>query len=457
MKILPRSSHSLILLALTLALSLPALCTAQDQSSPNKALLIEQLKTTYALLEKGDYLAASKYFVLPAKFTPDMLEPFIKRREISLAGILRLEKDARFGKASTLFGAEKAASLAKRAGVDVTQCYGFYHQTPEATGEVIALWQDGSFKIVRLDDVGKLAANKSSTPTTNPTNNKSDPAKIAAQLPELEAAVKASPKDIGKRVAYAMALNQVGNYPAAWTQLRIAGQLDPKHSGIAKGLSAVFSRFAQQGLFIVGVPKETILSLLGKPDKEVDLNNRQRLMYSFFAIDFADGRVHEIIDARGITQATLQPREKISVSLDGRGWQCGYRKKDRQKSIALYFLPGETIREWNEQVELQRISGGAKSGSIAEIGQSMIKQLSQRFPGLNSKVLHSDENSVIVAFAYPASGRSKKQHELVRLLKGEDDLHRLSYRIKIDQPSQETQKKWLSIFKSAKLTPVAKP
>ncbi|MFK5924243.1 MAG: hypothetical protein QM496_18860 [Verrucomicrobiota bacterium] len=159
MKIHPRSLSficSLAILTSALLISTPFPCSAQDQTTANKALLIEQLKETYALLEKGDYPSASKYFVLPPKFTPDMLGAFIKRREISLAGIIRLEKEAKFDKASVLFGAEKAASLAKRAGVDVEQCYGFYHQTKEATAEVIALWQDGTFKIVRLDDVGKL-------------------------------------------------------------------------------------------------------------------------------------------------------------------------------------------------------------------------------------------------------------------------------------------------------------
>lgn len=159
MNITHLSFRSLAILTCALSFSFQFSSSAQDQTSPNKALLIEQLKTTYALLEKGDYPAASKFFVLPANFTPDMLAPFIKRREISLAGILRLEKEAKFDKAYTLFGEKRASSLAKRAGVDVTQCYGFYHQTPEATGEVIALWQDGSFKIVRLDDVGKLLPN----------------------------------------------------------------------------------------------------------------------------------------------------------------------------------------------------------------------------------------------------------------------------------------------------------
>ncbi|MCF6313763.1 MAG: hypothetical protein L3J39_15065 [Verrucomicrobiales bacterium] len=93
-------------------------------------------------------------YYLPS--SPPTCSPFIKRKEISLDGILRLEKEASFDKASVLFGADKAASLAKRSGVDVEHCYGFYHQTKEATAEVIALWKDGTFKIVRLDDVGKL-------------------------------------------------------------------------------------------------------------------------------------------------------------------------------------------------------------------------------------------------------------------------------------------------------------
>ncbi len=162
------TSRYIAALGCALLIHSPSPCAAQDQTTPSKTGLIELLKTTYALLEKGDYPSASKYFVLPPKFTPNMLEAFIKRREISLDGIIRLEKEAKFGKASAVFGDKKAAALAKRAGVDVTQCYGFYHQSKEATAEVIALWKDGGFKIVRLDDVGKLQPTGTTATPTKP-------------------------------------------------------------------------------------------------------------------------------------------------------------------------------------------------------------------------------------------------------------------------------------------------
>ncbi len=439
----------LSLLLSALLLYAPATALAQNQTTPNKAQLIEQLKTTYALLEKGDYPAASKYFILPPKFTPDMLAAIIQRKELSLPGILVLEKNAKFDKASILFGDEKATALAKRASVDVTQCYGFYHQTPQATAEVIALWQDGAFKFVRLDDVGKLQ----NTATAKAPSNQADPAKAATRLPELEAAVQAAPKDIGKRASYAMTLFQAGNYPAAWQQLRIAHQQDPKHGGIAKGMAQVFARFSREGLFTVGTPKETLIALLGKPDKEADLKSKQRLLYSFWAIDLKEGAVHEIIDLRGVSKATFQPTETIAVTLDQRNWHCAFRTRNRVSGSAIYMPLGETPQQWSEQVEIQRYTGGAKNGSIKKLSQIMIQQIEQRFPGLTHRILDEDEQSLIATLAYPPNQAGKRQHELIRLFLGKEDLHRLSYRIVIDQPSQETQKKWLAIFKAAKLNP----
>ncbi len=440
----------LSLLLSALLLYSPDTARAQNQTAPSKAQLIEQLETTYALLEKGDYPAASKYFILPPNFTPDMLAAIIQRKELSLPGILVLEKGAKFGKASILFGNEKAAALAKRASVDVTQCYGFYHQTPQATAEVLALWQDGAFKFVRLDDVGKLQ----STASAKAPSNQADPAKAAARLPELEAAVQANPKDASKRATYAMVLYQTGNYPAAWQQLRIAHQQDPKHGGIAKGMAQVFAKFSREGLFTVGTPKETLIALLGKPDKEAELTaDKQRLLYAFWAIDLKKGGVHEIIDLRGVTQATFQPSETIAVTLDDRNWHCSFRTRNRISGSAIYTPLGETPQQWNEQVEIQRYIGGAKNGSIKKLSQIMIQQIEQRRPGLTHRILDENENSLIASLAYPANQAGKRQHELIRLFLGKEDLHRLSYRIVTEQPSQETQKKWLAIFKSSKLNP----
>ena len=97
---------------------------------------------------------------------------------------------------------------------------------------------------------------------------------------------------------------------------------------------------------------------------------------------------------------------------------------------------------------------GAQAGSAQEIGELIAKQVKLRHPNASHRVLDSDDNSVIVAFVHPATESNQKRFQLVRLLKGKRDMHRLAYTIKANELSEKTQAQWLNIFKSALLTEI---
>ena len=82
---------------------------AQDQTGPTKEALIQDLKAIFPLLIKREYVAAAEYVNTPEGFKPVMLNGLVDRQEISMEGILRLERDAKFGKAVDVFG--KSARL----------------------------------------------------------------------------------------------------------------------------------------------------------------------------------------------------------------------------------------------------------------------------------------------------------------------------------------------------------
>ncbi|WP_145167393.1 tetratricopeptide repeat protein [Rubripirellula lacrimiformis] len=448
------------------------------KAQPTKSALIDTLNDVFRLLEKEDYLAASEYFSLPPDFPPElrpgMLSDIIRLNEISQSGIDVLNQDATFGPATETFGSQRAKVHAERAQVDVNQCYGFYHTTDRETGEVMAFWDGDGFKLTRLDDVGKLApsdaadsvAMKSEAEVRKPkaiphlelmghqpiVQPVVDIAAIAQSLPQLESAANANPLDVAARANYAMALYQIGNYPLAWTQLRVAGKIDPNHSGAAQGMTVLFKKFESLSVFTVGMPPETVIGLLGDPDQVIELGeSRQRRVYAFYGIDFQEGRLHEVIDLRGATEAMFQPKEIVTVDLDGRGWRCGSRNKANRQITALYYLPGEMISNWTEQVEVQRIMDAAGMGTMMEIAESMIAQVLAANPNMKYQILDTQDDSVIVALELPELPDFAKRHQLIRLFQGQQDVHRLAYTLKVDQPTQETQMKWLAIMKSANL------
>jgi hypothetical protein len=77
---------------------------------------------------------------------------FVAKKEISAAGIKILAEKGKFGPAEEVLGAEKAARRAKRMGADPKNCKALTH----GDAEVIFCKFGESWKLVRLDDVGKL-------------------------------------------------------------------------------------------------------------------------------------------------------------------------------------------------------------------------------------------------------------------------------------------------------------
>lgn len=129
---------------------------AEEGTQPTREALIAVLRSVAQQLESGQFEAAADFFWLPPDFKPSMLRGLIEKQEISRAGVARLASEATFGTALERFGAERATAFAQRAAVKVADCYGFYHEAGGVTAEVIAVWENGKFKLLRLDDVGKL-------------------------------------------------------------------------------------------------------------------------------------------------------------------------------------------------------------------------------------------------------------------------------------------------------------
>jgi hypothetical protein len=284
------------------------------------------------------------------------------------------------------------------------------------------------------------------------TNAASDP---ASNLAELKAVVDANPEDLAALGSYAQALYRLGNLPAAWEQLSKAYQLSASHGGVQTGIQSVMNAFKIDGLFTVNTPEATIRSVLGEPHHRVQMPQGFRFVYGFLAVDFRDGRVHEIIDLRGAKPTLFQPTEIVECDLDGRGWQVGLREKSAGSSSAHFFLPGESISQWTEMFTIERILDGAQAGTIKRLISVALEQIKNKTPDVQSSTLHEDDSSAIVAVAYSGPDGDAKHRQLVRYMLAPKDVHRLAYSIKGQQrPSEQVVDQWVRILLAAKLSRV---
>ena len=418
---------------------------AQDE--PSQQVMIKTLSEFWDLLEQKDHVAASEFLVLPPNFKPEMLSVFAERRELSREGIECLEQKGSYGKAVDLYGQDRANLFAERANVDVEKCYGILLETEGVSAEVVGFWNGNRFKLVRVNNVGQLTS-QSGTAST----------KSSPSLADLEAAVKANPDDLGSRALYAQALFKAGSLPSAWEQLMAAYKLDPGHSGVARGAAEMIQAFAARDVFTVGLPQDSILGILGEPRAKVELGEkRERWVYAHIGVDFKDGKFHELIDLRDVPEASFKPTEIVSVTLDGSGWKCGHRRRNRGNVVALYYLPGESYGNWTQQVTIERILNGANAGNIEQIKNAVTNQLQKINPETNVKTLFEDEDSVIIATMVPHQDSALTEHKLDHVMRGPVDVHRFSITVRGEAPTQEFQKKWLEISKSATLKPIENP
>ncbi len=420
--------NAAITLTFVLFLSIlsPQISLAQE---PTKEALIKTLSNVYELLEAGKFAESKKHFYIPEEFKGDFGKAaagFIEKREISKDGIQILSESATFGPAVQIFGEERAKWIADRMKVDLENAWGFYHQTEEATGEVLAVWQNGEFKIGRLDDVGKLKLKDSSAGGT-------------------AALLKA-----------ALELESNRKFAESWTQLSKVYELGDRSKELKDAFDRSMSRFANAGIFVVGRSQPSTLKLLGKPHQIVNLGrDRSRWIYGSWGVDFHAGSLHGIIDLRGATKALFTPQEKISIDLPGDNWSTQFR--DKRKGQVIAYLYTETYsRTWKEQFTVERFLDTAALTPEA-FAQKQIQFLQTRNPESKHKFLAKEESSVIYAEEIPLKKEETSLHRLTRVLKGQQDIHKVTYTIRSPEaPSKETQMKWLEIFKKAKLEVIGK-
>jgi hypothetical protein len=133
----------------------PGSSESKVEAAPTKDNMVATLKKVHAALAAKDYKKAVGFFALPKGMDPAKAEKavsrLIEKNEISEPGIDILAAKGTFGKLSEL-APDKGKRRADRAGVPLEECYVLAFEE----AEVMAHWDGSSFKIFRLDDVGKL-------------------------------------------------------------------------------------------------------------------------------------------------------------------------------------------------------------------------------------------------------------------------------------------------------------
>jgi hypothetical protein len=135
-----------------------AVNAAGAATPPTRDEVVRMLREVDARLEERRYDGMEQWFGVPTGFTTDELADNLaglqERAEISARGVDELAARGTFGPAAQVLGdPERVARLAGKFGVPADGCLALALAPAEV---VVCRFPDGAWRIVRLDDVGRL-------------------------------------------------------------------------------------------------------------------------------------------------------------------------------------------------------------------------------------------------------------------------------------------------------------
>ena len=249
--------------------------------------------------------------------------------------------------------------------------------------------------------------------------------------------------------------NQPGQ---AWLQFRQGVRFNPGYKPGVQSFLALWKEFENKGVLVVGRSEEEIVRLIGQPDSKVGSGPQTRLEYGFMQLHFVKGKLFAIADARGLDSDTMKPVRAFKVHLDDESrWKLGYRAIDRRQSLTEYIPKGQSVREWKELYTVQRLHKLASRTTPQKMATEIEANLRKENPNIDFQMLTDTENDVMFHWREKGSKERPAQHEIVRLVSGPKDIHRLAYSRRVDQIKTADAEAWFQRIQQAKLIESPKP
>ena len=146
--------------------------------------------------------------------------------------------------------------------------------------------------------------------------------------------------------------------------------------------------------------------------------------------------------------ACAVPLESIYAPADTTGWKVAHAQDVRGAGNIVERIPvNETLQNWTKMVTVQFFENERQTP------QTMMDRLRarmlQRCPGAIWNQLESDRTSVLYEWRIASCPGEQDQHELSRLLQGNDGLHRIAYTEKVANLPANVRARWIDTLKGA--------
>ena len=283
-------------------------------------------------------------------------------------------------------------------------------------------------------------------------NSAMDREEFEAAIEHFEAAVKAEPENGVRHHALGVAYMANRNANAGWYHFRMAVRYAPDNEAAVMDFLRTWKFLDNSGLFSVGTSAETIMNTLGKPDQYEQNGIQSRAIYGFMSINMINQQLFSILDLRNLPQEGLRSEDGLAFSLP-EGWRVAYRILTFEQGNTEFTQGEETIQNWTELFSSQRFIRIEEKQAAKKMLGNIRDSLTSSFNDVEFKVIEESPDDVLFFWKIAETNEHPAQYEIVRIVKGKSDLHRIAYTRKSDQKDEENIKLWTETLRSAKLMP----
>ena len=269
----------------------------------------------------------------------------------------------------------------------------------------------------------------------------------------LSFAISKKPNDAQFHYMAAKAYEGAGEFRGEWFHLRKAVRLRLNHEEAVQDFMRMWQTAVDKNVLDVGTPQETVKAALGEPDA-AQTEASTIWQYGFMGVEFYEDQVAAVLDLRGSGNLS-PPLEKLEITLDdSREWKIKQQFASRSEHKLVYAPIGASVSAESGPAEIlthNRLIGLKQRMTVQELMEKMKAGLSYEFPEVQWNLLQSGEDNVVFEWWLTNEGLPK-QHEIVRLMGGKEDIHRLAYTVKTAPLEGEAHEQWVNRLQKAKLT-----
>ena len=139
--------------------------------------------------------------------------------------------------------------------------------------------------------------------------------------------------------------------------------------------------------------------------------------------------------------------ETIAVPAEQSSWQLAYGINRQRATMKEFVAPGETLSNWSRMLTIQFLEG--ERASPRQVVERARKNMQAECPGAELTVISEDALSVTYEWWTGTCTRETSQHEVARLIRGNDGVHRVAYVRKVPRLETQEREKWLQILSEA--------